>query len=104
MERPGPLAAHQAMDIITQEIREVLKEKSIDDAAEERIYQDVYQEGKPRILLVKEIMGQGAMHDNLILPDEPCGFIGGRPNVDLGNVPVFLRTNEVRDGGNHAST
>ena len=44
------------------------------------------------------------MHDNLILPDEPCGFIGGRPNVDLGNVPVFLRTNEVRDGGIHALT
>ena len=44
------------------------------------------------------------MHDNLILPDEPCGFLGGRPNVDLGNIPVFLRTHEVRDGGIHALT
>lgn len=104
MERPGPLSAHQAMDVITQEIREVLKEKDSKDAAQERVYEDVYREGRPRVLLVKEIMGQGAMHDNLILPDEPCGFIGGRPNVDLGNVPVFLRTNEVRDGGIHALT
>nr|WP_243154993.1 glycine/sarcosine/betaine reductase component B subunit [Mogibacterium timidum] len=44
------------------------------------------------------------MHDNLILPDEPCGFLGGRPNVDLGNVPVLLRPNEVLDGGIHALT
>lgn len=104
MERPGPLSAHQAMDVITQEIREVLKQNEVTDAAEERLYEDVHRKDQPRILLVKEIMGQGAMHDNLILPDEPCGFIGGRPNVDLGNVPVFLRTNEVRDGGIHALT
>ena len=97
MERPGPLASHQAMDIVTQEIRKVLKDK-------ERLYEEIDRPNKPRVLLVKEIMGQGAMHDNLILPDEPCGFLGGRPNVDLGNVPVFLRTNEVRDGGIHALT
>lgn len=104
MERPGPLASHQAMDIVTQEIRKVLKEKEIEDADKERLYEEIDRPNKPRVLLVKEIMGQGAMHDNLILPDEPCGFLGGRPNVDLGNVPVFLRTNEVRDGGIHALT
>ena len=104
MERPGPLAAHQALDIITQELREVLKEKDASTAAAEREYLDVERQGALRILLVKEIMGQGAMHDNLILPDEPCGFLGGRPNVDLGNVPVLLRPNEVLDGGIHALT
>lgn len=104
MERPGPLASHQAMDVITQEIREVLKKKEVEDAAEERIYEDIDKKDRINVLLVKEIMGQGAMHDNLILPDEPCGFLGGRPNVDLGNVPVFLRVNEVRDGGIHALT
>ena len=104
MERPGPLASHQAMDIVTQEIREELKKKEISDAAEERTYKEMARPGRPRVLLVKEIMGQGAMHDNLILPEEPCGFIGGRPNVDLGNVPIFLRVNEVRDGGIHALT
>lgn len=104
MERPGPLASHQAMDVITQEIREKLKEKGYEDAAEERIYNEMERPGKARVILVKEIMGQGAMHDNLILPDEPVGFLGGRPNVDLGNVPVFLKVNEVRDGGIHALT
>ncbi len=104
MERPGPLASHQAMDIVTQEIRKILKEKEIEDADKERRYEAIARPNTPRVLLVKEIMGQGAMHDNLILPDEPCGFLGGRPNVDLGNVPVFLRTNEVRDGGIHALT
>lgn len=104
MERPGPLASHQAMDVITQEIREVLKKKEYEDAAEERVYNEMERPGKAKVILVKEIMGQGAMHDNLILPDEPVGFLGGRPNVDLGNMPVFLKVNEVRDGGIHALT
>ena len=104
MERPGPLASHQAMDVITQEIREVLKKKKYEDAAEERVYNEMERPGKAKVILVKEIMGQGAMHDNLILPDEPVGFLGGRPNVDLGNMPVFLKVNEVRDGGIHALT
>lgn len=104
MERPGPMAAHKAADILTQEIREVLKKKDKEEAAQKLVLDDVKHIGKPRILYVKEIMGQGAMHDNLILPEEPCGYVGARPNVDLGNVPVFLRVNEVRDGGIHALT
>jgi hypothetical protein len=38
------------------------------------------------------------------LPREPAGVPGGRQNVDLGNVPVVLSPNEVRDGGIHALT
>ena len=104
MERPGPMAAHKAADILTQEIREALRELDKEKAAEKQVLDDIKHSGKPRVLYVKEIMGQGAMHDNLILPEEPCGSVGARPNVDLGNVPVFLRVNEVRDGGIHALT
>ena len=104
MERPGPMAAHKAADILTQEIREALRELDKEKAAEKQVLDDIKHSGKPRVLYVKEIMGQGAMHDNLILPEEPCGYVGARPNVDLGNVPVFLRVNEVRDGGIHALT
>ena len=104
MERPGPMAAHKAADILTQEIREALRELGKEKAAEKQVLDDIKHIGKPRVLYVKEIMGQGAMHDNLILPEEPCGYVGARPNVDLGNVPVFLRVNEVRDGGIHALT
>lgn len=104
MERRGPYAAHKVCDVILQEIREVLKKVPADQAAAEVVHRDVSRLGRPRVVLVKEIMGQGAMHDNVILPTEPAGVFGGRPNVDLGNIPVVLSPNEVRDGGVHALT
>lgn len=103
-ERPGPLGAHRAMDNIVSEIRSVLKKYNIEDAGYEKEIHEIRRPGRPKVVLVKEIMGQGAMHDNLILPDEPAGVLGGIPNVDLGNVPVLLSTNEVFDGGIHALT
>ena len=60
--------------------------------------------GKKKVVIVKEIMGQGAMHDNLILPVEPVGVLGAKPNVDLGNVPVMVSPLEVLDGCIHALT
>jgi len=104
MERPGPYAAHKAADHIVEEIRHALKLCKAEDAVEVKIYEDIERPSKPRVLIVKEIMGQGAMHDNLILPNEPAGFLGGRPNVDLGNLPVLLTPNEILDGGIHALT
>lgn len=105
MERPGPLAAHKAFDYITQEIREALKavedESLVVDTEEIKQYR---RTGKRKVVIIKEIMGQGAMHDNLILPVEPVGTLGARPNVDLGNVPVVLSPLEVLDGGIHALT
>lgn len=103
MERRGPFAAHCACDVIIQEIREVLKKLSAAPSKEE-VLKDVHKLGRPRVLLVKEIMGQGAMHDNVLVPTEPAGVLGGQKNVDLGNVPVMLSPNEVRDGGIHALT
>ena len=104
MERPGPLAAHAATDVITQEIRNALKK--LDDelcvATEEFVQKR--RPGKKKVVIVKEIMGQGAMHDNLILPVEPVGILGAKPNVDLGNVPVMCSPLEVLDGCIHALT
>jgi len=104
MERPGPYAAHKSTDVIVQEIRNVLKKVPEDKAAGTRIINEIERKGRPRVVVVKEIMGQGAMHDNLILPIEPAGVLGGRPNVDLGNMPIVLSSNEVFDGGIHALT
>ncbi|ENK1244886.1 D-proline reductase (dithiol) proprotein PrdA [Clostridium sporogenes] len=104
MERRGPYAAHKACDVIIQEIRKVLKQTPASEAEKEETFNQVKRHGRPRVLLVKEIMGQGAMHDNVMLPTEPAGVHGGRQNVDLGNVPVVLSVNEVRDGGIHALT
>lgn len=103
-ERPGPLGAHRASDHIADEIRQVLKKKEQSEAAYEKTIKEVRRSGRPKVVLVKEIMGQGAMHDNLILPTEPAGVLGGIPNVDLGNMPVLLSSNEVFDGGIHALT
>ncbi len=104
MERPGPLAAHKAFDYITQEIREALKKADDALVVNTQTIDQFRREGKKKIVIVKEIMGQGAMHDNLILPSEPVGTLGARPNVDLGNVPVVLSPLEVLDGGIHALT
>lgn len=104
MERRGPYAAHKACDVIIQEIREELKKADKNNAVKEEKLEEVIRHGRPRVVLIKEIMGQGAMHDNVMLPTEPAGVPGGRQNVDLGNVPVVLSPNEVRDGGIHALT
>ncbi|WP_050607148.1 D-proline reductase (dithiol) proprotein PrdA [Clostridium niameyense] len=105
MERPGPMAAHKATDVITQEIREALKAVKDDSlVVDTETFEQVRRPGKKKVVVVKEIMGQGAMHDNLILPVEPVGYLGGKPNVDLGNVPVMLSPLEVLDGGIHALT
>lgn len=104
MERPGPLAAHKASDYITQEIREAIKKanEALVSASEEIVQKRRF--GNKRVLIVKEIMGQGAMHDNLIMPVEPVGTLGAKPNVDLGNLPIMLAPTEVLDGGIHALT
>jgi D-proline reductase (dithiol) PrdA len=103
MERRGPLAAHTACDFIIQSIRDALQTTE-ETESRETVYRHIRRRGLPRVVLVQEIMGQGAMHDNILLPNEPAGVTGGQKNVDLGNVPVMLSANEVRDGGIHALT
>jgi len=104
MERPGPLAAHAATDFITQEIRNALKKLDESLVVETEELVQFRRPGKKKVVVIKEIMGQGAMHDNIILPTEPSGIMGGRPNVDLGNLPIMLSPLEVLDGGVHALT
>jgi D-proline reductase (dithiol) PrdA len=103
MTRPGPFAAHKCQDYIIQAVRNELK-KYDGEVVREEVCEDVRRPGNPRVVLVKEIMGQGAMHDNVICPTEPCGILGGQKNVDCGNVPIILTPNQVRDGSIHALT
>ena len=103
MSRPGPFAAHKCEDYIIQAVRDALK-KYDGEIVREELCEDLRREGNPRVVLVKEIMGQGAMHDNILCPTEPCGVMGGQKNVDLGNVPVVMTPNQVRDGAIHALT
>ncbi len=103
MTRPGPFAAHKCEDYIIQAVRNELK-KYDGEVVREEVCEDLRRKGNPRVVLVKEIMGQGAMHDNVLCPNEPCGVMGGQKNVDLGNVPIGLTPNQVRDGSIHALT
>ena len=103
MTRPGPFSAHKCQDYVIQAVRNELK-KYEGEIVREEICKDVRRPGNPRVVLVKEIMGQGAMHDNVICPTEPCGILGGQKNVDCGNVPIILTPNQVRDGSIHALT
>ena len=104
MERRGPMAAHTAFDIVTQEIREVMKDLDESLVADTEELKSIRRPGKKKVVIVKEIMGQGAMHDNFILPVEPVGILGARANVDLGNVPICVSPLEVLDGCIHALT
>ncbi|MGC4018301.1 MAG: D-proline reductase (dithiol) proprotein PrdA [Muricomes sp.] len=103
MSRPGPFAAHKCQDYIIQALRDALKDYN-GEVVREEVCEDVRRKGNPRVVLIKEIMGQGAMHDNVICPIEPCGINGGQKNVDCGNVPIILTPNQVRDGSIHALT
>lgn len=103
MSRSGPLAAHKAQDVIIQAVRDQLKTYE-GEVVREEVCEDVRRKGATKVVLIKEIMGQGAMHDNVICPTEPCGIPGGQMNVDCGNVPIMLTPNQVRDGSIHALT
>ncbi|MGM9891548.1 D-proline reductase (dithiol) proprotein PrdA [Limosilactobacillus sp.] len=103
-ERRGPRGAHEAADTIVEHIREALKKADDSLVVNTEKLEQKRRFGNKRVLLVKEIMGQGAMHDNLILPKEPVGTLGAQANVDLGNLPIMLSPLEILDGGIHALT
>lgn len=98
MERPGPAAAHQAADVVADRLRRALLDAPPSDR---RTFEEPSGPG-PRVALVKLVMGQGAMHENLVFPAEPGGVRGAVSLIDLGNLPQQLRVNEVRDGALHS--
>ncbi len=104
MERRGPMAIHNATDVITQEIRQAMKTLDESLVTDTEVIEYKRRKGRHKVVIVKEIMGQGAMHDNYLLPQEPVGVLGARPNVDIGNVPIMVSPLQVLDGCIHALT
>ncbi|MHC6181326.1 proline reductase cluster protein PrdD [Clostridium sp. JNZ X4-2] len=96
--RSGPMAAHEACDKIIQEIREYLKKMHGEDCNEKHEYFDKIRPGKKKVVVIKQVAGQGAMYDTGILGKNPGGFIGCRSIIDMGNIPIILSPNEYRDG------
>lgn len=86
------------VDDYLQEIREQLKMINGAKASETHVYVDKPNPGKPKVALVKQVAGQGAMYDMLLFPSEPSGFQQGISIIDMNNMPVLLTANEYRDG------
>lgn len=97
-ERPGPMAAHRACDGFIQVFRDQLKKMRGDLCTERHEYHDVVREGKKKVVIIKQVAGQGAMYDTWLFPKEPSGVEGGHSIIDMGNMPVVLTPNEYRDG------
>lgn len=102
--RGAPDLIHQLADTFTQSIRNNLKELDGSTADASFVFKDRIRHDGKKVILIKQIGGQGAMHDNRILPEEPSGFSGGHSNIDMGNVPIILSPNEYRDGALRAMT
>jgi D-proline reductase (dithiol) PrdD len=96
--RPGPMAAHEVSDMIIQEIREYLKKMNGRLCDEKHEYFDKVNLDKKKVVIVKQVAGQGAMYDTGLFSKEPGGFKGCRSIIDMGNMPVVLSPNEYRDG------
>ena len=97
-EREGVLAAHRACDEFIQIFREQMKKFRGDLCTERHEYHDVARPGKKRVLIIKQVAGQGAMYDTSLFGKEPSGTEGGHSIIDMGNMPVIVTPNEYRDG------
>lgn len=96
--RPGPMSAHEVSDKIISEIRSSLKQLSGRVCDEKYEYFDKIKPGKKKVVIIKQVAGQGAMYDTGLLSKEPGGFVGCRSIIDMGNMPIVLSPNEYRDG------
>ena len=97
-EREGVLAAHRACDDFIQIFREQMKKFRGDRCTERHEYHDIVRPGKKRVLIVRQVAGQGAMYDMSLFAKEPSGMEGGHSIIDMGNMPVLVTPNEYRDG------
>ena len=100
--RSGPLAAHRAADVVAQRLRRALLAAPVEAVTGREELEEPRRPGGLRVVYAKMVMGQGAMHEKLLLPTEPYGVHGGRSIIDLGQGPVMLRVNEALDGGIHS--
>jgi D-proline reductase (dithiol) PrdD len=103
-ERKLPMAAFKACDEFIQNIRLVLKELDGRDATQVREYFDKIRPNAKKVVIVKQIAGQGAMYDNQLFSQEPSGLSGGISIIDMANVPMIISPNEYRDGALRAMT
>ena len=97
-------SAFRACDKFVQSFRAILKNMDGRKADESHEYFDRIRPGAKKVVVIKQIAGQGAMYDNQLFSNEPSGFLGGVSIIDIGNVPMIISPNEYRDGAIRALT
>lgn len=90
-------AAFQVAEDYIVRIRKMMKDLNGGKADESHDYYDIERKDGLKVVLLKQVAGQGAMYDNMIFPSEPSGF-DGLSVIDMYNMPVYLTPNEYRDG------
>lgn len=103
-ERKLPLAAFRACDNFIQNFRNILKQVDAREASDTHEYFDKIRQNSKKVVIIKQIAGQGAMYDNQLFSDEPSGISGGTSIIDIKNVPMIISPNEYRDGALRAMT
>lgn len=96
--RKAIIDAYMAMDEWLQIYREQMKMFNGSKCTEKHEYYDRIRNGQKKVLVIKEMIGHGAMLDTWFFPTEPSGVAGGRSTMDMGCMPVMLTPNEFRDG------
>lgn len=104
LSREAVVAVHQCADEYINQLRGLLKEIDLSNAHEKHVFKEKINEGKPKVVLLKQIGGQGAMHESVLLPQEPSSSIGGTLNLDIQSFPIILTLNQYRDGAIRAMT
>ncbi len=97
-------AAFRASDKYLQSLRDSLKTNEAKEASEIHEFFDKVNPNKKKVVLIKQVAGQGAMYDNMLFTDEPSGFTGGISIINMNNVPIIISPNEYRDGAIRALT
>ncbi len=94
VRRRRTVSATNLSRLIVRSLRKFKGEK----CTERHEYHDVVRPGKKRVLIVRQVAGQGAMYDTHLFANEPSGVEGGRSIIDMGNMPILITPNEYRDG------
>lgn len=97
-DRGACTRAHGICDQFIQTYRDKLKKFKGDLCTTRNTYHDVVRPGKKRVVIIKQVAGQGAMYDTHLFGKEPSGTEGSKSIIDMGNMPVVVTPNEYRDG------
>ena len=98
-ERHGPFTAHKLCDEFIQTYREKLKKFKGDKCTERHEYHDKVRPGKKKVVIIRQVAGQGAMYDTWMFPDEPLDAVttGGAEVMGIGPSTKETSLHHFRD-------